>query len=927
MRPGLLSGRLRRTAGPMTAMALVVAVAVGGAGAATPVPGSAGVDTSLPSTDSAVTVSGRGRFAELKVTVNQTKKLLNQAVSVTWSGGRPTRSASTRFHGNYLQIMQCWGDDDGTVPGNPGPPPEQCVQGAATGTDGGVPNLGFPSGSFAADRIVSRETWPNFGSTPGHLDPRTKLVWKPFRAVNGTVVDVHKDPTFNPALSGGNFWLNDLFSIVTTNEIPGAKTGPNGKGAELFQVTTGVESSGLGCGQRVQPVAGGSPKIPSCWLVVVPRGTPDEENVGTPFAENADQVGVVTSPLSPKAWQERISIPLDFNPVDSPCQLSDDQRRIVGNELIVPAVSSWQPRLCAVPGSPPYAYATVADAAARRQLANPVQGGPGMIVVSRPLDPASTDAGRPITYAPLSLSATVIGFNVERTPRDDAGAEALALGGVRVADINLTPRLVAKLLTQSYAGQVTIIQAPPYEWMKKNPLHMGLDPDFLQFNPEFNLLRVPFAKNFGGLLLPSRNSDTALQVWEYVLADPEARAWLDGAADQWGMSVNPAYATKATANSAGAAFGEPPPDSFPKSDPYCYQAPAQGLNGSVVPPPLCGTDWLPYAQSLSDTARLTRSADDGARVALDPAALSADQAYKRDTPQTLGSRSILSLTDSASAAQFGLQVAKLSRAGDNGAERGFVAPDAAGLTAGVAAMKARSEPTVLEPNALASAPGAYPLTALTYAAISPLSLDEQSRKEYATFVEYAGGAGQVAGPELGQLPRGYASLPATLRDQAAAAAKTIRELKPAAATPSTSPPTVAPSTTVLQRSDGGTSQAIVPPPATGSVSFGEGPGSSFPEAAPPAPVEPVTEVATSTSIALRSPAQETGALTPVVALARTRFALPALLAIALLSALGTLELTKRPRYLFRERPEEDGPRSPNAGRARQIQARLRTRTR
>ena len=38
------------------------------------------------------------------------------------------------------------------------------------------------------------------------------------------------------------------------------------------------------------------------------------------------------------------------------------QRRIVGNELIVPAVSSWQPKLCAAPGNPPYAYATVADA-------------------------------------------------------------------------------------------------------------------------------------------------------------------------------------------------------------------------------------------------------------------------------------------------------------------------------------------------------------------------------------------------------------------------------------------------------------------------------------------------------------------------------------------------------------------------------------
>lgn len=918
---------MKRAAAPLVALSLAVAIVTGVATAAAPaaVPGSAGVDTSLPATDSKLTVSGRGRFADLKVTVNQTKKLVNQAISVTWEGGRPTRSASTRFHGNYLQMMQCWGDDDKTVPGNPGPPPEQCVQGAASGTDGGVPNLGFPSGSFAADRIITREAWPNYKSTPGHFDSRTKLVWKPFRAVSGTVVDVHKNPEFNPAISGGNFWLNDFFNIITTNEIPGARTGPNGKGAELFQVNTGVESSSLGCGQRVQPVAGGTPKIPTCWLVIVPRGTPAEENVGTPFEENADQAGVVTSPLSPNAWKERVAIPLEFNPVDSPCSLSDVQRRIVGNELIVPAVSSWQPKLCAAPGSPPYAYATVADAAARRQLAAPVPGGPGMIVVSRPLVPGSTDAEHPITYAPLSLSGTVIGFNVERVPRDDAGAEALALGGVRVADINLTPRLVAKLLTQSYSAQTAILQAPPYEWVKKNPPHMGADPDFLQFNAEFNLLRVPFGKNFGGLLLPSRNSDTAMQVWEYVLADPEAKAWLDGAPDQWGMKVNPGYATKATANLSGAAFGDPPPDSFPKSDAHCYQAPPQGQNGSVVPPPLCGTDWFPYTQSLRDAARLTRTADDGARIVLDTLAVSADQAWKRDLPQTLGSRSMLSLTDSVSAAQFGLQMARLSRAGDSRAERVFVAPDTAGLTAGAAAMKARAEPAVREPDAAASAPAAYPLTALTYAAINPLSLDEQSRKEYAAFVDYAAGAGQVAGPELGQLPRGYAPLPASLREQAASAAKTIRELKPIVPT-STTPTTAVPAATATS--------AVVAAgsPSASETSFFSGPSSlasdlssSSPDRTPVGAnqnLAPATTTTTSTMV--RSPVSPTAGFTPVADLAVARFALPALLAIMLLSSLGTLELTKRPRYSLRHRSLADGsPRPlPHAGVAPRRGARL-----
>ena len=52
--------------------------------------GSQGVVTSLPATASAVTVSGTGTYAGLKVTVNQTANLVDQAVSVSWTGGTET---------------------------------------------------------------------------------------------------------------------------------------------------------------------------------------------------------------------------------------------------------------------------------------------------------------------------------------------------------------------------------------------------------------------------------------------------------------------------------------------------------------------------------------------------------------------------------------------------------------------------------------------------------------------------------------------------------------------------------------------------------------------------------------------------------------------------------------------------------------------
>src|SRR5579859_7467061 len=86
-------------------LVLVVSLAdIGPARAAAGGPaGSAGTDTALPATDSAVTVTARPctyqtdgcGFQNLKITVNQTRNLLNQAISVTWTGGTPATKVQT----------------------------------------------------------------------------------------------------------------------------------------------------------------------------------------------------------------------------------------------------------------------------------------------------------------------------------------------------------------------------------------------------------------------------------------------------------------------------------------------------------------------------------------------------------------------------------------------------------------------------------------------------------------------------------------------------------------------------------------------------------------------------------------------------------------------------------------------------------------
>ncbi|MDP2292127.1 MAG: hypothetical protein Q8M22_13130 [Actinomycetota bacterium] len=874
--------RLRTSAWLVGPVAIAVTVAMVTTGvAAEPVAGSQGTDTSLPLTDSAYTVAGRGAFSDLEITVNQTADLNNQAVSITWTGGTPTLQGPGRFGSQFLQIMQCWGDDDGTVADNPGPPPEQCVQGATTGVAGGLSGVALPGG-FATSRVISRSTWSGFDSTVGFLEESTSNVWRPFRAVDGTEVNAHTDPAFNPSIVGGNYWLNPYFNVVTTNEIAGAATGLDGRGAELFEVQTGVQSAGLGCGQRVQPAADGSKVIPRCWIVIVPRGTPDAENVGTPFAERADQFGVYTSPLAPSAWANRIAIPLDFNPVDSPCSLADEERRIAGSELALRAVASWQPALCAGGDLPPYSYAPVSDASARQQLALGAQGSPGMIAVSRPLAGAQLNADDPVVYAPLSVSGLTIGFNIERSLRPDAPADAQQLAGVRIAELNLTPRLAAMLLTQSYAQQVVILRAPDYPWLATNPGHMGVDPDFLAFNPEFELLEISDGRTFSGLQLPAGNSDAAQQVWEWIFADPEARAWMNGEPDEWGMTVNPVYAMSSTVNPTGVAFGEPVPNSFPKGDPYCYQAPPRGAGNSVVPPPVCGTDWMPYARSFADSARVGRVAFDSAKIVENPFATSSSLVWGRGVPQYLGRKAMLVLTDTPSAAQFGLQTARLSRAGDNSDDRAFIAADGAGLVAGVAAMAAGAEATVLEPAPTATAPTAYPLTTLTYAASTPLSLDAEARAEYAAFIDYATGPGQTPGLELGQLPAGYAPLPANLRAQATEAANQIRTMVATPTPPPSTTPTVRPTT-------GATPRTTRPVTTTPTVTT-----------APPTTVAPTSTTTTTTVPPVDDEVDEprpdaSPVLTPFVELAHSRYVVPGLGGVALGSALGVLEITKRPR--------------------------------
>ena len=368
------------TAGALAALA--VAVLVPGVqpradATGNPLAGSQGTDTALPLTSSAVTVDGNGLFPGLKVTVNQTQNLGNQAVSVSWTGGTPTDSGpgvpfDGTYNENFLQIFECWGDpttDAGAT--GPGPSPSQCEFGGESTSSTSYP---IQDVGFQYSRVLAQSTWSSYSQMSGYTDPKTGYVIEPFDAVDGTVVNQQANYSWDQNVQAPTaFWLNPYFSFDNTNEIDFARTYADGTGEQEFQVDTGLEAPGLGCGQNVQAstTPNGSPTVPQCWLVIVPRGTMAQENPSNVTGVDS----VVTSPLNPVAWSNRIAIPLGFKPVGSSCAIGGNEQRIVGSELATSAVSSWQPALCSTPGAPPYNYSYVPDDQARQDIVQPSFGG------------------------------------------------------------------------------------------------------------------------------------------------------------------------------------------------------------------------------------------------------------------------------------------------------------------------------------------------------------------------------------------------------------------------------------------------------------------------------------------------------------------------------------------------------------------------
>ena len=728
---------------------------------------SPGVGTSAEAAATSVstTVQGTGDFASLKVTVAKTKGLINEVVPITWTGGTPTVPGGTRFDTDYLQIMQCWGDDAG------GPDRTQCEFGGLASVDG-------RGGNYTNLRQV------NYGD--GLIDPAESLhqtapgqtVFVPFHAVSGE------------KLTGNS---NQFFDQYTTNEIDYAQTGADGTGQAYFEMQTARESAGLGCGAT-------TPSGPrKCWLVIVPRG--EKEVNSTPTTR------LQSSALSQTNWDHRLQVPLTFSPVEQACPIGSAERRTAGTEAFAEAIGRWQPALCNGAAKTVYGYSVAPDSVAIRQLTST---DPQMEFLTAPVPPTQVSAERPLVYAPVALSSLNLGFLIEQTSSKDAPDSVKRLDGQRLKQLNLTPRLVAKLLTQSYRSAVVDSEVG---YLAHNPRDMFHDPDFLAINPEF--ANYSFSRGIADIVVPLGLSDLNRQLWAYVASDEEAVNFIQGQPDRWGMSVNPAY-QKLTI----------PTQEFPKADPLC-----QTFNNGQLP--LCTQDAHAYAADLHDAARSVSRGDPLARNSWD--GLAVPPQYKKTPPLAPGTRSLIAFADSATASRYSLVGARLRNAAGQ-----FVAPTSASILAGYQAMSASGVRGVKVGNPQASAASAYPLVNVTYAVTAPNGLTAPQARDYASLIRYAVGAGQIPGPGIGQLPDGYVPLPAAERAQALASASVVAAGPQPTSTPTPTPTTTTPtdsgSTDTGATDTGSTDSGSTDTSSTDTGSAGTGStdtgGSTEPVAAP-----------------------------------------------------------------------------------------------
>jgi len=692
-------------------------------------------------------------FQNLEVTVSQVQDLTFQAVTVSWEGGIET--SAQQFASNYLQIMQCWDDGSGSAD------PAKCQFGAATGANVSTLGANAAGRSLGGDGEDPRQDYTGKFEIPPPFGEYAYRYSVPFEtAPNNSYPDGQSTQN-----------IQEFFDATSTNEIPGARTTAEGNGTLNFEIQTAVEAPHLGCGAKLE---GG--EIRDCWLVVVPRGewTADEQPYGDGVSGR-----LMGSPLSQSNWDDRIEFPLTFRSVESNCKIGATETRTTGNEMVVNAFASWQSAMCA--SKTVFGFSMIGDSESRRNIVSETAGTARLAFIDNPLS-TTESAGSTIVYAPAVKSALTIAYNINYSIK--GGYPIEEKDGQPVTDLVLNPRLVAKLLTQSYQDDVPGGDSVSY--LSTNPISLRHDPEFLELNPEFEQF-VDFAGPTG-LMVPIGNEDVFAQLWKWIKADADAKAFLDGEPDDNGMVVNPFYEDLDINNDVTI-------NSFPKADMSTFQ------QYDYVPEPGFGTFELrPYVADLHDGGVRAFRGDSGTKTFWDRDRF--PPAFASVGAQLIGRRFMLTVTDLVTAKRLGLSTAKLLN--PNGQH---IEATTESINSAISEFVASGVPGVKVSTSALEKDESYPLSTLTYAAVDVCRATLPELVLYQSMLTFISGKGQIIGNNTGEIPEGYIPLD---KAQVAQVKKTIGVIAKEVSTPvcvqHVTPTTAAPTTSPSETTDeGGTS--------------------------------------------------------------------------------------------------------------------------
>ena len=757
------------------------AIGVGLLGVSTGAPASAGAGAPEFTQTKTVTrehlVSGVQQPVDsrtISLSVSQTSSLRGrQEVRVSWTGAHPTggivsdpNSIDAQQEEYPMVLLECRGVDSSSAAVDKQLSPQTCWTQSWSERYQDTFNGRFPSWRMDQYASIADRSQVTGAPSPSPTScanlPAPTQHWIPFLSVTGATY------WGGPSGCGGQAPESDNVGhgALPSNETY-ATTGTDGTGAVNFDVWTAAENASLGCSTSVPcslvavPIMGIS--CDSSGSLLDPADRPKSyqvSGVSTACQSTGNFApGQLVNPQGNEAlsvsgslwwsasnWRNRITVPLSFAVPASACATvsSANALDIYGSELMAQATEQWAPHFCLDPGLFPFSHVQTGEPQAR----NLIDAGTANVVLTS--EPQAGGYARPVVSAPVGVTGFAISYVID-------GAD-----GKPYTSLKLTPRLLAKLLTESYPAELPVHQE--FTALANNPLNITLDPEFIALNPGLTQ-GVPATQAASELVALSSNSDVIHALTSYINADPTARAWLDGTPDEHGMVVNPEYKGISLPVDAWPLLSSFEPKAWYASDnnDCLYRSPVPYL--PLVAAPLQTLAAISQDLQFSSANSTTVCSQiDGTTLGEKLVAMGR---------QTVGYRFMIGITPLADTNRYLLQTAALQTTPGS-----YVGPTDAAVQAALS--KAVSDPKTgtwtIPYDALRSDPtasGAYPGTMVVYAAAPTQGLTPDAASQVGKWISFASTDGQTPGFGVGQIPPGY--LPMTAANglgnlQAAAAA-------------------------------------------------------------------------------------------------------------------------------------------------------------